>query len=534
MVPVSTLGCGSRQGGKSFILPNRSSPDGIYLSMSSLKHSSQSPGRHKESTQSGVKSNPVAPPIKAGRFESTGQKFCYSPRVLIIDESPTIRSSLKKNLSQMGAMVTEASDGSEGLKIVESLDFDLIITDIELRAMDEFDFCSKLKSLLTKRSIPVVILSAKEKEKDVQRAFKVGAVTYIPKSNTINHIRARIKEILDKHSFLSGRIVLVADDSASIRNMIDKAFREAGFQVICAENGNHALELLKRFTPDIILSDLHMPQLDGLSLCKAVRADKDLCRLPFIIMSSDSDRAKMRQLLEYGASAYLVKPFNIDELVVTVERFLANHFKLILDERKLLESERQLSIGSVSSLVLAVEARDQYTCGHSESVSALAVDIARDMCLDEEQIERVKIAGKLHDIGKIGIRDNILLKPGPLDDEEWKILKLHPLIGEKILRPLQSLSDIVPAVLSHHERIDGKGYPHGLKGSRIPPWARILAVADTYDALTSDRPYRKGFSRDDALSILEDVTGTQLCPECVQSFFASLAKKAIIDVAAEK
>src|SRR5208337_901898 len=144
--------------------------------------------------------------------------------------------------------------------------------------------------------------------------------------------------------------------------------------------------------------------------CKNVHANKDLCQIPFIIMSSDGDRAKMRQLLQYGASAYLVKPFNIDQLVVTAERFLSDHFSRILKDRERLESERQLLIGSITSLILALEARDQYTRGHSESVAALATDIAREMSLDEDRIERVKIAGKLHDLGKIGIRDDILLK----------------------------------------------------------------------------------------------------------------------------
>jgi HD-GYP domain-containing protein (c-di-GMP phosphodiesterase class II) len=131
----------------------------------------------------------------------------------------------------------------------------------------------------------------------------------------------------------------------------------------------------------------------------------------------------------------------------------------------------------------------------------------------------------LHDLGKIGIRDDILLKQGPLNDEEWSILKQHPRIGAEILAPIHSLADIIPALASHHERIDGKGYPEGLKGSQIPLLARMIAVADTYDALTSDRPYRKGFSNDEALKIIEDITGTQLCPECVQCFFRSVQKK---------
>ena len=450
------------------------------------------------------------------------------PRILIVDDSPTIRYGLKRDLGQMGAVVTEASDGSEGLNIVDAQDFDLIITDIEMPLMDGFTFCSKLKSHPTKNSIPVVILSSKEKEEDIELGFKVGASSYMMKSNTKKELLERVKEILDKNLLLRGRTILVVDDSPAVRNLIDKALRKAGFQVVSAENGRKALELLSRCTPDMILSDLHMPELDGLGLCKNVHANKDLSQIPFIIMSSDGDRATMRRLLQYGASAYLVKPFNIDQLVVTAERFLSDHFSRIVKERERLESERQFLIGSITSLILALEARDQYTRGHSESVSTFLVDIAREMSLDEDRIEKVRIAGKLHDLGKIGIRDEILLKPGPLNDEEWKILKLHPLIGAEILAPIQSLADIIPALSSHHERIDGKGYPHGLKGDGIPLLARMVAVADTYDALTSDRPYRKGFSYEDALTIIEDVKGTQLCPDCVQCFLKSVQRKMLI------
>jgi len=448
-----------------------------------------------------------------------------SPRILIVDDSPTIRFGLKRDLGQLGAVVTEASDGYEALNIVNSEDFDLIITDIEMPRMDGFTFCSKLKSHPTKNSIPVIILSSKEKEEDIELGFKVGAASYIIKSNAKSDLRARVKEILDKNSLLRGRTVLVVDDSTSIRNLIEKALTKAGFNVISAENGRDALELLGKDTPDMILSDLHMPELDGFGLCKSVHSDKNLSQIPFIIMSSDGDRATMRRLLQYGASAYLVKPFNIDQLVVTAERFLSDHFSRILKERERLESERQFLIGSITSLVLALEARDQYTRGHSDSVARILMDIAREMSMDEERIEKLRIAGKLHDLGKIGIRDDILLKPGPLNKEEWEILKMHPRIGAEILAPIASLADILPAIASHHERIDGNGYPEGLKGDQIPMLARMVAVADTYDALTSDRPYRKGFANEEALKIIEDLKGSQLCPDCVQSFLKSVEHK---------
>ncbi len=201
---------------------------------------------------------------KIGQSNPSGPLKASSPRILIVDDSPTIRTGLKRDLVQIGAIVTEASDGGEGLNIVDSQDFDLIITDIEMPRMDGFTFCSKLKNHPTKNSIPVVILSSKEKEEDIELGFKVGAASYMIKTNTKHQLLERVKEILDKNSLLKGRTILVVDDSPSVRNLIVKALTKAGFHVVSAENGRKALELLSRCTPDMILSDLHMPELDGL------------------------------------------------------------------------------------------------------------------------------------------------------------------------------------------------------------------------------------------------------------------------------
>ena len=143
----------------------------------------------------------------------------------------------------------------------------------------------------------------------------------------------------------------------------------------------------------------------------------------------------------------------------------------------------------------------------------------------QQDVERATIGAKLHDINKIGVRDNVLLKPGKLTSQEFEQIKTHPVIGKKILQSIPSLADIIPIVLSHNERLDGKGYPNGLTGARIPQWARVTAVADTYHALTSDRPYRKGMEQGKALQIIEDIKDTQLCPECVELFIGWFSKQ---------
>jgi len=223
-------------------------------------------------------------------------------------------------------------------------------------------------------------------------------------------------------------------------------------------------------------------------------------------------------MLQSGAATYIVKPFNVDQLIIMVEKLLSDHFQLILKDRERLETESQAMLASISSLVQALEARDQYTRGHSEDVSKICIELAKRMNVAQDELEDIAIAARLHDIGKIGVRDDVLLKPGKLTDSEFAMIKRHPVVGAKILEPIPRLEKVIPIVLSHHERFDGKGYPEGLKGKNIPFWARVTAVADTFDALTSNRPYRDSLPREKALQIIADVRGTQLCPESVDLF----------------
>lgn len=438
------------------------------------------------------------------------------PNILIVDDSPTMRAALVKQLEDMNAQVTQANDGYQGYEIARTGEFDLIITDVEMPGMDGFTLCEKLKDNPVTNSIPIIILSVKEDDKHIELGFRLGAAAYVGKSHARTELRERIDDVLNRSTILQERTVLVVDDSKSIRTIIADALTQAGFRVITAENGEVALQSLSGIRPDLILSDLNMPVMDGSEFCRIAHADKYLAGVPFVIMSAASDRSTMRRMLRQGAAAFLVKPFNIDQLVVTAEKLLSDYFRQLLKERERLDAERSLMLASIASLALALEARDQYTRGHSESVAGLVAGMAEKMGFNSDEIERIRITGKLHDLGKIGIRDDILLKPGPLTEQEYAIIKRHPTIGAEILTPIPSLAELIPGIANHHERLDGKGYPQGIKGSQIPLIARMIGVADTFDALTSNRPYRKSFSLDKAFQILEDVKGTQLCPDCVQ------------------
>ncbi len=441
-----------------------------------------------------------------------------TPNILIVDDSSIIRRLLTKELEEIGARVTQAEDGDQGLRAALSHDFDLIVSDVEMPHLDGFTLCRKLKDHGDTRGVPVVILSSLDNDKDIDNGFRAGAAAYVSKSEAKTQLRETIQRVLKEFAFHRGRLVLVVDDSMTIRTLIKRGLEKAGFRVLTVENGREALKRIKSHPPDLILSDIDMPEMNGVDLCKSVHADPHLSAIPFVIMSANSDRAIMRRLLHLGASAYLVKPFNVEQVVITVEKLLSDHYLLLLKEKERLDAEQKMMLGSITSLIVALEARDHYTRGHSEAVAMLTAEMAAQMNASHEEIERLMIAGRLHDLGKIGIPDSILLKCGPLTSEEFAVIKRHPVVGADILGPISSIQYVLPVILHHHERMDGKGYPDGLKGKDIPLWARMTAVADTYHALTSDRPYRTGMPREKALHILQEVRGTQLCPECVDVF----------------
>ena len=439
--------------------------------------------------------------------------------ILIVDDSPIIRKSLAKRLEDFEGRIIQAEDGQQALEIALAQEIDLIITDVEMPRLDGFSLCKKLKETAATRGIPVIILSTLDSDADIDRGFQHGAAAYISKANAALQLQDTIERVLQKAAFKRDQTIMVVDDSSTIRRLVDKGLGEAGFPVITAENGRQALELIRAQRPDLILSDIDMPIMNGIDFCEIVHQDVELAAIPFVIMSANADRGLMRRMLHRGAIAYMVKPFNLEQLVMTVEKLLSDQFLLLLKDRERLNIERTMMLASITSLIEALEARDQYTRGHSESVADIVTRMAAHRQEDDAKQEILSIGGKLHDLGKIGVPDSILLKAGQLTAAEFAILQRHPSIGADILGSIPTLKEIIPVILHHHERFDGKGYPAGLKGEKIPLWARMTAVADTFHAITSDRPYRKGLSRDEAFQIIADNKGTQLCPECVDLFF---------------
>jgi putative two-component system response regulator len=324
---------------------------------------------------------------------------------------------------------------------------------------------------------------------------------------------------------------LVVDDEPGVRRSLARMLQAQGFQCFEASTGLEALELLERIgeTP-LIVSDMRMPELDGIGFLEAVRR-----RYPdtsVIMLTGLSDTTTAVDCLHLGAADFLLKPISMNELQARVARALEKralvlqnrYYQENLERRVHEQAQRiqELFLQGVQMLARALEAKDAYTRGHSIRVSRYAVATARRMGFQGTLLDGIRLGGELHDIGKIGTRESVLHKPGSLTADEFRQISEHPILGERMLSPLARESpDVLRIVRSHHERLDGRGFPDGLRGERIPVEARIVAVADAFDAMTTRRPYREARPPEQAMAELRRVAGTQLDPEAVEAFVAA-------------
>ena len=320
---------------------------------------------------------------------------------------------------------------------------------------------------------------------------------------------------------------LIVDDEARLRQVLMHLMRADGFQCIEAGNGVEALELLAKYDVTLVMSDLRMPKMDGMELLRQVRSRYPDTAVVMITAVADVEVAV--SCLAMGAMDYLVKPFHLEEVRARVAQALEKRRLIIenrdyqerLEDKVAIQARRleELFLASVQSLAEALEVKDPYTRGHSVRVSLYAAVIARSLELDDEMVRQIELGGHVHDIGKIGVREAVLNKPGPLTDEEYAHIMTHPVLGWRILAPLLGDTPIaLNVVRSHHERLDGRGVPDGLSGEGIPLEARIVAVADAFDAMTSGRPYRGNeMTLADAVQELQRCVGTQFDGDVVRA-----------------
>jgi putative two-component system response regulator len=290
-------------------------------------------------------------------------------------------------------------------------------------------------------------------------------------------------------------IILVADDNEANRELFSDLLNAEGYQVVCAVDGQQALEHVNSGSIDLALLDVVMPRPTGFEVCQAMKSKPESRLIPVVLLTSlnkDSDRIHG---IMCGAEDFLSKPVNKHELLARVHSLL--RLKQFTDELDNAETV-------LFSLALAIEAKDPYTEGHCDRLSKYSVALAEKLGLPDPLRVALRRGGLIHDIGKLAVPEHILLKPGPLTPEERKIMERHTIEGERICAPLRSFRNVLPIIRHHHEKQDGSGYPDGLKGEQIPLTARILQVTDIYDALTTDRPYRKALPVEKAVAIMRE------------------------------
>jgi putative two-component system response regulator len=308
--------------------------------------------------------------------------------------------------------------------------------------------------------------------------------------------------------------ILIADDEPIARMLLRRILEPAGYEVTEADTGRKALNSTRANHPDLLILDISMPDIDGVEICRAVKNDPAMHLTPIIHVTGSTLREERLRALEAGSDEFVGKPFDIEELLIRVRSLLRT--KRLTDH--LVSSE-----AVVVALARTVEARDNYTEKHLRRVADRAVEVARRLGMSEREVEGVRMGGLLHDLGKIAVPDRVLHKPGPLDRQEFALVKKHPESGAEIVRPLRSFEAPEPVVLHHHEHFDGTGYPYGLRGDEIPLSARVVAVADSFDAMTTNRPYREALPVEVAFQRLQDGRGEQWDPDAVDAFLVAYA-----------
>jgi putative nucleotidyltransferase with HDIG domain len=329
--------------------------------------------------------------------------------------------------------------------------------------------------------------------------------------------------------------ILIVDDDSSVRNVISVLLTEEGYVCTTAPNAEAALELARQSEFQLVLSDVKMPGKDGIWLLQRLR--KEHRTTAVIMLTAFGETEAAVECLRLGASDYLLKPPKVTDLIRALERALGNRRYEIARERyrrsleeRVREKTAKLSTAlilvetsynsTLLALVAALDAREHETSDHSQRVMRYTQAIAAKLGVPGVRRDDIARGALLHDIGKIGIPDAILLKPGPLTSSEWEEMRRHPQIGWTILRSVSFLRVPAEIVLSHQERWDGSGYPRGLVGEDIPIGARIFAIADTLDAMTIDRPYRRACSFAEARAEIQRCSGTQFDPLCVEAFMS--------------
>ena len=318
--------------------------------------------------------------------------------------------------------------------------------------------------------------------------------------------------------------ILIVDDEPFGRETLESILEPEGYILVMAENGYQAIEKAMAIQPDVILLDVMMPGMNGFEVCRHIRSEKQLAEIPILFLTALDDRQSLLNGLEAGADEFISKPFDRYELrarLLGITRL--NRFHKLNEERSNIEhAHNELKAAydaTIEGWSRAMDLRDRETEGHTQRVTQLTLKLAEAAGMNQEELVHIRRGALLHDMGKLGIPDAVLHKPAKLTDEEWVLMRQHPQLAYDMLHPIDYLHPALDIPYCHHEKWDGSGYPRGLKGEQIPLVARLFAIVDVWDALTSDRPYRPAWQKEETLKYIKEQSDKHFDPRAVDLFF---------------
>lgn len=464
--------------------------------------------------------------------------------VLLCDPDSQLVDIYNDALKGESTQVIGCNDTSKLRTLALNLSPDLILINIDFGSSNGYKLCKQLKQNRLTLMLPVILLSNAPAMEERQRALEAGALDLIQRVSSPYFIRERILSLLhgsQRYSMATRMTdyqyrVLVAEDSPSLQQFYEAVLSAENCIVTLCDNGKQAWDILKCNADfDLIITDLFMPVMDGKELCNLIRSHHEFDQIPIVVITTEQEKPVLYDLLSLGVSDFIQKPFRELELrsrvqahlrnrVLVQEQFRLNQelieFSALLEE-KISERTREIfetNIETIYKLATACDLKDVDTANHIARVKDYVEAFSLHLGIDKRTAKEYGYSSMMHDVGKLGIPDSILRKPGPLNDAEWEIMRTHPIKGKELLgnRPFyQHAADIAVA---HHERFDGSGYPYGIQGKDIPLSARIVSIVDIYDALTSRRPYKEAWSVETAFQELQSLSGHHLDPFLVAEF----------------